>query len=158
MSENLELELIRAVIASYHTTRLSEVSAETHVRSKPAVRKALDALLSARAPQAGEPKPVSDEEIANTIYRSVLHVFEEVSEPNPHDYLPAVRSVRHLFAHPPKADPDVVRLVEALKECVAWMVELANSGDAGFWDPEKTPEIIQARAALAPFSALSGEG
>ena len=40
-------------------------------------------------------------------------------------------------------------LLEALNECVAWIVELANSGDAGFWDPEKTPEIIQARAAIA---------
>lgn len=28
--------------------------------------------------------------------------------------------------------------------------ELANSGDAGFWDPEKVPEVIAARSVLSP--------
>jgi hypothetical protein len=37
----------------------------------------------------------------------------------------------------------------ALKLCVAWIVELAESGDAGFWDAEKMPEVMAARAALA---------
>ena len=41
------------------------------------------------------------------------------------------------------------RLREALTDCVNWIVELANSGDAGFWDAEKTPEVIKARAALS---------
>lgn len=40
-------------------------------------------------------------------------------------------------------------LLAALQETVTWIVELANSGDAGFWDPEKMPEVIQARAAIA---------
>jgi hypothetical protein len=31
--------------------------------------------------------------------------------------------------------------------------ELVNSGDAGFWDPEKVDEVIAARAALAKATA-----
>jgi hypothetical protein len=40
-------------------------------------------------------------------------------------------------------------LVAALKGMVKNLVDLGNSGDAGFWDPEKVDEIIAARAALA---------
>ena len=44
------------------------------------------------------------------------------------------------------AAPD---LLEALKACEAWIVDLAESGDAGFWDASKAPQVIQARAAIA---------
>jgi hypothetical protein len=41
---------------------------------------------------------------------------------------------------------------EALREALSAMTEkycqLAGSGDAGFWNPEEEPEVIQARAAL----------
>lgn len=40
-------------------------------------------------------------------------------------------------------------MLEALKDMVNMYVELVNSGDAGFWDPEKVPQVIQARAAIA---------
>lgn len=50
------------------------------------------------------------------------------------------------------AAPD---LLEALKACEAWIVELADSGDAGFWDASKAPEVIQARAAIR---RAQGEG
>jgi len=44
------------------------------------------------------------------------------------------------------AAPD---MYEALKALTDLYIELANSGDCGFWDPEKQPEIISAHAALA---------
>jgi hypothetical protein len=42
----------------------------------------------------------------------------------------------------------IKRLEDALKETVSWIVDLANSGDAGFLDADIMPEVIQARAAL----------
>ncbi len=39
-------------------------------------------------------------------------------------------------------------LVAALEALAATYADLANSGDAGFWDPENVPEMIAARAAL----------
>jgi uncharacterized protein (UPF0335 family) len=42
----------------------------------------------------------------------------------------------------------IKRLEEALKETVSWIVDLANSGGAGYLDAEIMPEVIQARAAL----------
>jgi hypothetical protein len=40
------------------------------------------------------------------------------------------------------------RLEVALEGTVNWIVQLAESGDAGFWDAEEMPQIITARAAL----------
>lgn len=40
-------------------------------------------------------------------------------------------------------------LVAALKAMVEWHCDLANSGDAGFWDPEEDAQVKAARAALA---------
>ena len=40
-------------------------------------------------------------------------------------------------------------LLEALEASTAWIVELAASGDAGFWDGEDMDEVIAARAAIA---------
>ena len=42
----------------------------------------------------------------------------------------------------------IKRLEEALNGTVNWIVKLADSGDAGFWDAEEVSEIISARAAL----------
>jgi len=42
----------------------------------------------------------------------------------------------------------IQRLEDALNGTVNWIVELAESGDAGFWDAETVPPIIEARAAL----------
>jgi hypothetical protein len=39
-------------------------------------------------------------------------------------------------------------LEEALEGTVKWIVDLANSGDAGFWNPEEQSAIIVARVAL----------
>lgn len=58
-------------------------------------------------------------------------------------------------AHLIAAAPD---LLEALKATTAWIVELAESGDAGFWDAEKAPEVIQARAAIAKATAQPTKG
>ena len=46
------------------------------------------------------------------------------------------------------ANERIKRLEEALEGTVKWIVHLADSGDAGFWDVEKQLEIIAARAAL----------
>ena len=42
----------------------------------------------------------------------------------------------------------IKRLEDALNGTVKWIVDLANSGDAGFWNPEEQSVIIAARAAL----------
>ena len=48
----------------------------------------------------------------------------------------------------------IQQLEEALEGTVKWIVDLANSGDAGFWNPEEQPEIIVARAALKTEAKL----
>ncbi len=48
----------------------------------------------------------------------------------------------------PLDDPRVVTLVGALKGLLTHYVDMANSGDAGFWDCEEEPVVIAARAAL----------
>lgn len=40
-------------------------------------------------------------------------------------------------------------ILEALHGMVKKYTELVQSGDAGFWDAEKEPEVIAARAAIA---------
>lgn len=40
-------------------------------------------------------------------------------------------------------------LVAALDTFVSEYVELVNSGDAGFWEPEDEPKVKAARSALA---------
>ena len=42
----------------------------------------------------------------------------------------------------------IKRLEEAIEGTIKWIVDLANSGDAGFWNPEEQSVIIAARAAL----------
>ena len=42
----------------------------------------------------------------------------------------------------------IKRLEEALEGTVKWFVDLADSGDAGFWNPDEQSVIIAARAAL----------
>lgn len=44
------------------------------------------------------------------------------------------------------ASPEIL---EALQGMVKKYTELVESGDAGFWDAEKEPEVIAARAAIA---------
>lgn len=44
------------------------------------------------------------------------------------------------------AAPD---MYEALKAFLKYYVGFVNSGDAGFWDPEKDEIVINARAALS---------
>ena len=50
------------------------------------------------------------------------------------------------------AAPD---MYEALKTFVAEYVDFVESGDAGFWDPEKEAKVIAARAAIAKAEGLS---
>ena len=42
----------------------------------------------------------------------------------------------------------IKRLEEALEGTVKWIVDLGESGDAGFWDAETIPAIIEARKQL----------
>ena len=42
----------------------------------------------------------------------------------------------------------IQRLEDALNGTVNWIVELSESGDAGFWDAETVPPIIAAREAM----------
>ena len=42
----------------------------------------------------------------------------------------------------------IKRLEEVLEGTVKWIVDLADSGDAGFWNPDEQSVIIAARAAL----------
>jgi hypothetical protein len=51
-----------------------------------------------------------------------------------------------------KANDDA--MLAALKAITKRYVDLAGSGDCGFWDPENEPEVKQARAAIAAAEAL----
>lgn len=46
----------------------------------------------------------------------------------------------------------IAALEDALRVVTEHYVSLANSGDAGFWNPEEEPEIIAARKALGKGS------
>lgn len=75
-----------------------------------------------------------------------LAVSDEYWGVHPDDYPEAERARIDANSHLARAAPE---LLEALNGVVTLYVELANSGDAGFWDPETVLEIIQARAARA---------
>ena len=53
-----------------------------------------------------------------------------------------------------KLNERIKRLEEALEGTVKWIVDLADSGDAGFWNPEEQHEIIAARAVLKKEAKL----
>lgn len=44
---------------------------------------------------------------------------------------------------------NIETLRAALEAMLKMYVELVDSGDCGFWDAEKVPEVIAARAALS---------
>ena len=48
----------------------------------------------------------------------------------------------------------IKRLEEVLEGTVKWIVDLADSGDVGFMNPEEQHEIIAARAALKKEAKL----
>lgn len=50
-------------------------------------------------------------------------------------------------------DAEIARLRAALQTTLDKWVDMANSGDCGFWDPEDEPHVIAARAALTDSSA-----
>lgn len=47
---------------------------------------------------------------------------------------------------------------QALENLLKRYVELAKSGDAGFWNPEEEPVVIAARAALTPSAPVDERG
>lgn len=53
-----------------------------------------------------------------------------------------------------KLQDRIKRLEEALEGTVKWIVHLADSGDAGFWNPEEQSAIIVARSALKKEAKL----
>lgn len=71
------------------------------------------------------------------------------------------RILSALYASPIPAPPsELVARCEALEKALTGMVnmycEFVESGDAGFWDPEKVAEVIDARAALANGGRADG--
>ena len=76
--------------------------------------------------------------------------LEEMYESKPEEHLEFLNSnvfgllKRELNA----ANQRIKRLEEALEGTLKWIVDLADSGDAGFWNPEEQSVIMQARAAL----------
>ena len=54
----------------------------------------------------------------------------------------------HARHHIQNTQERIKRLEDALNGTVKWIVDLAESGDAGFWDADTFPEVIAARAAL----------
>jgi hypothetical protein len=45
---------------------------------------------------------------------------------------------------------EIEQLEAALRDLLAHYVQLVECGDCGFWDPEKEPQVMAARAALNP--------
>ncbi len=69
-----------------------------------------------------------------------------------------VAMMAHTVNQPEQADEAIANarvvstapeLLDALKGMVAMYCDLVESGDAGYWDPEDTPEVKAARAAIA---------
>ena len=58
------------------------------------------------------------------------------------------KDIVYLATEKAKLEERIKRLEEALEGTVKWIVHLADSGDAGFWNPEEQSVIIAARAAL----------
>ena len=48
-------------------------------------------------------------------------------------------------------DPKIAALVEALNFFIRETIEMGECGDGGFYDGEKTLEVIQARTAIAAW-------
>jgi hypothetical protein len=71
-----------------------------------------------------------------------------ISDSTPHNVAELGMLCRSLERELNAANERIKRLEDALKETVSWIVDLANSGDAGFLDADIMPEVIQARAAL----------
>lgn len=61
----------------------------------------------------------------------------------------AGRNLYHMQEASAAIAKDNSRLREALSTFLIEYVALVDSGDAGFWDAEKEPKVIAARAALA---------
>ncbi len=73
------------------------------------------------------------EKVANAIYRSVVHVFEEPVEPNPTDYLPALDAILPLLRDALLSDEVVEVAISALSEReVEWIYR--RSADKSAWD------------------------
>lgn len=49
-------------------------------------------------------------------------------------------------------------LVECLKDMIDREISLAESGDAGFYDAEKLPHIIEYKNTLSRYQALTEKG
>ena len=60
-----------------------------------------------------------------------------------------------LYAHPPQPSEKVA---EALRGLMAAYKEIADSGDAGFWKAEETPEYQSAEAALRALKGGDANG
>ena len=64
------------------------------------------------------------------------------------------KDIVYLATEKAKLEDRIKRLEEALEGTVKWIVHLADSGDAGFWDVDELHEIIAARAALKKEAKL----
>ena len=71
-----------------------------------------------------------------------------ISDSTPHNVADLGMQIRRLERQLNAAHDRIKRLEEALEGTVKWIVHLADSGDAGFWNPEEQSVIIAARAAL----------
>jgi hypothetical protein len=69
-----------------------------------------------------------------------IHRAEENTNPQCEVDEEATKYARLIAAAP--------ELYEALEKTLETYVALANSGDAGFWEPEQEDHVIKARAAL----------
>ena len=75
-----------------------------------------------------------------TIVRELNRLNDEMEEKR--------KDIVYLATEKAKLEDRIKRLEEALEGTVKWIVDLANSGDAGFWNPDEQSVIIAARAAL----------
>ena len=82
--------------------------------------------------------------MSDTLRTDTLLIIHDM-DPEPKVLINNARALERALNN---ADARIKRLEEALEGTVKWIVHLADSGDAGFWDVEKQSEIIAARAAL----------
>lgn len=51
---------------------------------------------------------------------------------------------------------EIIELRNALSSTLRMYVQLADSGDCGFWNSAEEPHVIEARRVLAKYEKLNG--
>lgn len=104
----------------------------------------------------GLPKYLTNEGLDGNALNSAVDVLR-TKQAQPHHSMQTIlwEAIKDYAERAEESDPSHASLVEeverlrtALTTFVDEYVEMVNSGDCGFWDPEKEDKVVAARKAL----------